>query len=214
MAFVVPALSILSGGAALLGGMQQAQYMTAAGEYQAAVAHNAATVAEDNARRAEVDAETARENARRAGLISQIEAQDQDLSAADQIATVRAEQTASGLSGRTHERVMSSLARLAGRDRARIAEEGRARVSNFQTQAQGFLQEAADLRAGAMTARSDAAMAVANARVDASAARLGGFAGMLQGFTGVSDVLLDGTRRAQVRNDFNNMFRRRPGYGR
>jgi hypothetical protein len=213
MAFIAPALSVVSGVAGLVGGMQAGAQAQAAGAYQAAIATNYARVADENARRADADAKLAYRNANEAGLAGQIEAQDQDLSAAEQIAQVETDMSVSGLAGRSPTRYLASLSRLAGRDRSRIAAEGQARSAEFRAQAGAFEQEAADLRTGAITSRTDAGMARVNAAAEASASRIGGFSALVQGFGGATDVLLDGTRRAQARNDFNNIFRRRGGGG-
>lgn len=209
MSFIVPALSILSGGLSLVGGMQAAGQARASGAYQRAIALNEATVAERNARLAEKDAETAEENARRAGLITQERALDQDVAARGEMGELAAMQGASGLAGRSQVRNLSSLAILAGRDRSRIVAEGGAEAREFRTQSGAFLTEAADRRTGAASARADADMVMQNARADSRQAMLSGVAGAISGFTGAGEFLLDGGNRSRARADFDNIFRRK-----
>ena len=209
MAFMVPALSALSGGLSLIGGMQAASQAQAAGEYQRAIALNEATIRERNARAAERDAEIADENARRAGLITQERARDQDFSAADEIGGVIVAQGASGLRGASPTRNVSALRMLAGRDRSRIVAEGGAESREFRAQADAFRTEVADQRSGAASARADAAMARRNARADATQARLSGLSGAISGFTSAGEFLLDGKLRSKARSDFDSTFRRK-----
>lgn len=189
----------------------------ASGLYQAGVARNQQLLNQANAAQAERDAITARENAERAGLAGQLRAQGQDFEARDQIDQFIVQQGASGLTGRSPAAVVSSLERLAARDRHRIAEAGTAEAGGFRAQSHAFRTEAANLRSGAAAAGADAEMILANADQAANAARTTGFTSLLQGFTGGGNALLDGSRSYAVRHDlskvgdwFQRKFRR-PG---
>lgn len=189
----------------------------ASGLYQAGVARNQQMLNQANAAQAERDAVTARQNAERAGLTGQLRAQSQDFEARDQIDQFIAGQAASGLTGRSPAAVVSSLERLAARDRQRIGEAGTADAEQFRAQSHAFRTEAANLRSSAAAAGADAEMTLANARSAADAAKTTGFTSLLQGFTGAGNALLDGSRSYAVRHDlskvgdwFTRKFRR-PG---
>lgn len=208
-AMIPLALQAASAAAGLLGGISAASAAESQGAYQAAIARNEGIVQERNARAAEADAKIALENARRAGLAGQIEAQDQDFAARRQIDEQAGEFAITGLRGSGQERALTFMQQLAGRDRARIVEGSTARAAGFRQQGQDFITEAADRRTASASSFADAEMAGVNASASASQSRLAGFSSLLSGFAGGGEILLDGSRRQSVIDSFNNTFRRR-----
>lgn len=200
------AASAASGVASLVGGMQQASAAEANAGYMAKVSRNRALIGEYNAGQAEADARTADRNAKEIGLAGQLTAMQGDLDARSEIGGVIADQSASGLVAGGP--LVDTLRRLAGRDRVATRVQYGNEVTAERGRAQGFRQEAADLRTGAANARADAKVAKQNGRVEAASARMGGIAGLIQGAGSTASILLDGSQSPTVRNDFNNFWKR------